>query len=51
LDKPRRVIAKVEWRLGELYPRVGLIVTNLSRLAERWSPNPMFDREPTDGHR
>jgi hypothetical protein len=28
--KPRRVIAKVEWHPGELYPRVGFIVTNLS---------------------
>lgn len=26
--KPRRVIAKVEWHPGELYPRVGFIVTN-----------------------
>lgn len=26
--KPRRVVAKVEWRQGELYPRVGFIVTN-----------------------
>jgi Transposase DDE domain group 1 len=34
-DKPRRVIAKVEWHPGELYPRVGFIVTNLSRPAER----------------
>ncbi len=33
--KPRRVIAKVEWHSGELYPRVGFIVTNLSRPAER----------------
>jgi hypothetical protein len=32
---PRRVIAKVEWHLGELYPRVGFIVTNLSRPAKR----------------
>jgi len=29
-DKPRRVVAKVEWHRGELYPRVGFIVTNLS---------------------
>ena len=29
--KPRRVIAKVEWHPGELYPRVGFIVTNMSR--------------------
>jgi Transposase DDE domain group 1 len=33
--KPRRVVAKVEWHLGELYPRVGFIVTNLARPAER----------------
>jgi hypothetical protein len=31
---PRHVIAKVEWHLGELYPRVGFIVTNMSRPAE-----------------
>jgi hypothetical protein len=34
-DKKRRVVAKVEWHSGELYPRVGFIVTNLSRPAER----------------
>jgi hypothetical protein len=34
-DKKRRVVAKVEWHPGELYPRVGFIVTNLSRPAER----------------
>ena len=28
---PRRVVAKVEWHPGELFPRVGFIVTNLSR--------------------
>src|SRR5262249_32964113 len=33
--KPRRVIAKVEWHPGELYPRLGFIVTNMSRPAER----------------
>ena len=27
----RRVVAKVEWHQGELYPRVGFVVTNLSR--------------------
>jgi hypothetical protein len=37
-SKPRRVIAKVEWHPDELYPRVGFIVTNLSRTAERSSP-------------
>ncbi len=30
-SKPRRVVANVEWYPGELYPRVGFIVTNLSR--------------------
>ena len=33
--KPRRVTAKVEWHPGELYPRAGFIVTNMSRPAER----------------
>jgi hypothetical protein len=33
--KPRRVVAKIEWHPGELYPRVGFIVTNLARPAER----------------
>jgi hypothetical protein len=27
--RPRRVVAKVEWHFGELFPRVGFIVTNL----------------------
>ena len=35
--RPRRVVAKVEWHQGELYPRVGFIVTNLKRPAERVS--------------
>lgn len=34
-SKPRRVVAKVEWHPGELYPRVGFIVTNMSRPTER----------------
>jgi tRNA A37 threonylcarbamoyladenosine synthetase subunit TsaC/SUA5/YrdC len=29
-NKPRRVVAKVEWHQGELFPRVGFIVTNMS---------------------
>jgi Transposase DDE domain group 1 len=32
--KQRRVVAKVEWHPGELYPRVGFIVTNMARPAE-----------------
>jgi hypothetical protein len=35
--EPRRVVAKVEWHQGELYPRIGFIVTNLTRPAERVS--------------
>jgi hypothetical protein len=31
------VVAKVEWHQGELYPRVGFIVTNMKRPAERVS--------------
>ncbi len=33
-SKPRRVVAKVEWHPGELYLRVGFIVTNMARPAE-----------------
>ena len=34
-DRARRVVAKVEWHRGELFPRVGFIVTNLSQPAKR----------------
>jgi hypothetical protein len=34
-SKARRVVAKVEWHPGELYPRIGFIVTNLGRPANR----------------
>ena len=33
-DKKRRGLPKVEWHPGELHPRVGFIVTNLSRSAK-----------------
>jgi Transposase DDE domain group 1 len=33
-NKSRHVVAKVEWYPGELYPRVGFIVSNLARSAE-----------------
>jgi len=32
-QKRRRVVAKVEWHQGDLFPRVGFIVTNLSAKA------------------
>jgi hypothetical protein len=28
--QPRRIVAKAEWHWGELFPRVGLIVTNMT---------------------
>src|SRR3546814_12553329 len=34
-DKPRRVIAKIEWHPGELFPNVGFIVTNLPMEPDR----------------
>jgi len=34
-SRKRRVVTKVEWHPGEHYPRVGFIVTNLARPAER----------------
>jgi len=33
-NRPRRVVAKVEWHQGEMFPRVGFIVTNLSAKAK-----------------
>jgi hypothetical protein len=33
--RPCRVVAKVEWHPGELVPRIGFIVTNRTRPAER----------------
>ncbi len=33
-QKRRRVVAKVEWHQGDLFPRVGFIVTNMSAKAE-----------------
>lgn len=32
---PRRVVAKVEWHAGELFPRVGFIVTNMNSAGKR----------------
>ena len=33
--RSRRIVAKIEWHPGELYPRVGFLVTNLARPPER----------------
>ena len=34
-DRARRVVAKIEWHAGELFPRVGFVVTNLRRSPNR----------------
>src|SRR4029077_664943 len=34
-DRARRVVAKIEWHAGELFPRVGFVVTNLRRTPKR----------------
>jgi hypothetical protein len=34
-DRSRRVVAKIEWHKGELFPRVGFVVTNLRRSTHR----------------
>ena len=33
-NRPRRVVAKVEWHRGELFPRVGFIVANMTAKPE-----------------
>ena len=33
-NRARRVVAKVEWHRGELFPRVGFIVTNMTAVPE-----------------
>jgi hypothetical protein len=33
--KERRVVAKVEWHAGELFPRIGFVVTYLRRSPKR----------------
>lgn len=33
-DRPRRVVAKVEWHQGKLFPRVGFIVTTMTASPE-----------------
>jgi len=33
-QRERRVVTKVEWHAGELFPRVGLMVTNLTQHAK-----------------
>jgi hypothetical protein len=34
-NQPRRVVSKIEWHAGELFPRIGFIVTNLTWRSKR----------------
>jgi len=42
-NRKRRVMAKVEWRPGELYPRAGFIVTNLGQRGQNHIQHSLFD--------
>ena len=46
-SKPRRVVAKVEWHRGELYPRVGFIF--FSRIARPEASRPDSMLPPSGG--
>jgi hypothetical protein len=52
-SKPRRVVAKVEWYPGELFPRVGFVVTTLiasdERVYELYNRRGTAERYITDG--
>ena len=47
----RRVVAKVEFHCGELFPRVGFIVTNLGLQAGRWCASTTSAARPSSGSR
>ena len=47
----RRVVAKVEFHCGELFPRVGFIVTNLADQAARWCGSTTSAARPNNGSR
>jgi hypothetical protein len=49
-DKPRRVVAKVEWHQGELFPRVGFVVTNMSA-RKGWCISTTAVARPSNGSR
>ena len=48
---PRRVVAKVEFHSGELFPRVGFIVTNLSLPAGPWCGSTTSGERRSNGSR
>jgi hypothetical protein len=50
-ERARRVVAKVEWHAGELYPRVGFVVTNLRRSPKRVVESYNGGARPSSGSR
>ena len=48
-DRARRVVAKVEWHRGELFPRVGFIVTNMTVAPKEWCVSTMVEGQPSSG--
>ena len=51
-QRARRVVAKIEWHAGELFPRVGFIVTNLTwRSQERGASSTTVAAQPSSGSR
>ena len=50
-DRARRVVAKVEWHRGELFPRVGFIVTSMTAGPEEWCDSTMVEGQPSSGSR
>jgi hypothetical protein len=47
--RARRAVARVEWHQGELYPRVGFIVSNLSRPTQRAVSSTTAAAPPSSG--
>ena len=49
LRNSRRVVAKIEWHPGELFPRVGFVVTNMPMDPE-WGKGPYNELFPQYAH-
>ena len=50
-DQPRRVAVKIAGHAGELFPRVGFVVTNLKWRARRWSGSTTSGARRSSGSR
>ena len=49
--RPRRIVAKIEWHSGELFPRVGFIVPNLNWYLRAWFDFTTNGEPPSNGSR